>query len=193
MALQGHLGKYHIPASTVEIRPRSERSCRLVNLAPDGKSGILFTACGAPAVPGRAAHPLGALKLQPEEGQRGRAPRGCLQDSSLRADNGRGLPPRDAELCRWESSPLSPLAFEVFSCRGAVSHVPCKKPCATQAGWISAVLKGSWGGRATLLAVGRSRWLETMRNGVWELPPGCLRKGKGKEKKKRGIRRFLDT
>lgn len=73
MALQGHLGKYHIPASTIEIRPRSERSCRVVNLVTDGKSGILFTACGAPVVPGRDAHPLRALKLQPEEGRSGAA------------------------------------------------------------------------------------------------------------------------
>lgn len=53
MALQGRLGKYHIPASTVGIRPRSERSCRVVNLVTDGKkSGILFTACGELASPG---------------------------------------------------------------------------------------------------------------------------------------------
>lgn len=55
----------------------------------------------------------------------------------------------------------------------------------------------------TLLTVGRSRWLQEMGRGLWELPQGCLRKGKGerketgggkkqkKRKRNKGIHRFF--
>lgn len=73
----------------------------------------------------------------------------------------------------------------------ARSHFPrpSKQPCATRAGRINTVLNGRWGGRGTLLTAGRSRWLRAMGRGLWELPPGCLRKGKGEERNGGGERK----
>lgn len=105
MALQGHLGKYHmscIPASTVEVKPRSQPRGWAINLVTDGKSRILFTVCRAPAIPVQLGTPptSRALKLQPWEEWSGavtlpgRTLRSCLQDPLLQADNTEEQAPR---------------------------------------------------------------------------------------------------